>query len=211
MSVGTGGRCIRFRVTVTDSGGASGTATSGRLFVFRPGAIQVNADATATRSRSVSLAITVPTGAGSMRIANSSAGLATATSRSLSSAVAWTLASGDGPKLVYVRFEGGSLATPITCRDEIVLDARAPTVAISGMTVTARYSDGTRTVRISLSASGTGSQLTGFRVTSSTAVPGTTRAWGNPLSVRTKATTLYLRVRDAAGNWSGWISFRPPR
>ena len=211
LGVGGGGRCLRLRVTVTDSGAASGTATSGRLFVFGPGSVRVNAGATATRSRSVSLAITVPTGAGWMRIANSSAGLDTATSRSPGASAAWTLTSGDGSKRVYVRFGGGSLATPLAYGDGIVLDTRAPTVRVSGMTVSARFSDGSRTVRIVLSASGTGSALTGIRVTTRTTLPAVTRAWSNPLSVRTKATTLYLRVRDAAGNWSGWISFHPPR
>ena len=79
------------------------------------------------------------------------------------------------------------------------------------MRVTARHSDGTRTVRIVLSASGTGSAVTGYRITTRTASPGITRAWTNPVRVRTRATTLYLRVRDAAGNWSRWISFHPPR
>ena len=211
VGVGTGGRCLRFRVAVTNSGNASGTATSGRLFVFRPGAVRVNSGAAATRYRSVSLRITAPTGAGWMRIANSSSGLATATSRSLRSPVSWKLTSGNGTKRVYVRFGGGSLVTPVTYRDAIVLDTRAPIVRWSTMRVTARYRDGTRTVRIVLSASGTGSAVTGYRITTRTSSPGITRAWTNPVRVRTRATTLYLRVRDAAGNWSAWISFHPPR
>ena len=211
VSVGAGGRCLRLRVTITDSGAASGTATSGRLFVFGQGAMWVNAGAAATRSRAFSLAITVPTGAAWMRIANSSTGLDTATSRSTGGSASWTLTSGDGTKRVYIRFGGGSLAAPLAYSDAIVLDTRVPTVRISGMTVTARFGDGSRTVRIAVSASGTGSALTGFRLTTRTTLATTTRTWTNPLSVRTKATTLYLRVCDAAGNWSGWISFHPPR
>jgi len=211
VGAGAGGRCLRFRVTVTDSGGASGTATSGRLFVFRPGAVRVNSGAAATRRRSVSLAITPPTGAGWMRIANTAAGLATATSRSPRSSVNWTLRSGNGTRRVYVRFGGGSLGTSRTYSDAIVLDTTPPTVAIGSRVVTARYGDGTRMVRIRLAASGTGTAITGYQVTTRTSAPGTTKAWRNPLFVRTRATTLYLRVRDGAGNWSRWISLRPPR
>jgi len=211
VGAGAGGRCLRLRVTVTDSGGASGSATSGRLFVFRPGAVRVNSGASATRRRSVSLAITAPTGAGWMRIANTTAGLATATSRSPRSSVSWTLRSGNGTRRVYVRFGGGSLGTTHTYSDAIVLDMKAPTVAIGSRVVTARYGDGTRLVRVRLAASGTGTAITGYRLTTRTSAPGTTRAWRNPLYVRTGGTTLYLRIRDAAGNWSRWISLRPPR
>ena len=211
VGAGAGGRCLRFRVTVTDSGGASGTATSGRLFVFRPGAVRVNSGASATRRRSVTLAITAPTGAGWMRIANTAAGLATATSRSPRSSVNWTLRSGNGTRRVYVRFGGGSLGTTRTYSDAIVLDMKAPTVTIGSRVVTARYGDGTRMVRVRLAASGTGTAITGYRVTTRTSAPGTTKGWLNPLFVRVGATTLYLRVRDAAGNWSRWISLRPPQ
>jgi hypothetical protein len=146
-----------------------------------------------------------------VRIANSSAGLATATRRSLRSPVGWTLTSGNGTKRVYVRFGGGSLATPVTYSDTIVFDTRLPTVRVTSRTVTVRHRDGSRTVRIGLSASGTGSAIAGYRITANRASPGPTRAWTNPVWVHTRATTLYLRVRDAAGNWSGWISFHPPR
>ncbi len=211
VGAGAGGRCLRFRVTITDSDGASGTAASGRLFVFRPGAIRVNSGASATRRRLVSLAITAPTGAGWMRIANTAAGLATATSRSPRSSVTWTLQSGNGTRRVYVRFGGGSLGATRTYSDAIVLDAKAPTVAIGSRVVLARYADGSRNVRIRAAASGTGTAVTGYQLTTRTSAPGATKSWRSPLFVRTTAATLYLRVRDAAGNWSRWISFRPPR
>jgi len=92
-----------------------------------------------------------------------------------------------------------------------VLDMKAPTVTIGSRVVTARYGDGTRMVRVRLAASGTGTAITGYRVTTRTSAPGTTKGWLNPLFVRVGATTLYLRVRDAAGNWSRWISLRPPQ
>lgn len=211
VSLPAAGHCVRFRLLVTDSAGdMSAAQVSGAIWVVEAGSIRVNAGALWTRSRSVSLVIKVPTGATGMRIANSSAGLDAAPVRPATSLLAWTLPSVDGAHTVWVRFTGSAMGT-LTRSDAITLDTARPTAVVTDTTTTARYADGSRSVRVAIRASGTGSPLVGCQIASDTLSPGAWRAWANPVTVRTRATTLWVRVRDRAGNVSPWVRFAPAR
>jgi ribosomal protein L40E len=114
----------------------------------------------------------------------------------------WTLASGDGTKIVYYQIRDLDGAVSSTYSDSIVLDTSAPTGSISinggaaytsstSVTLALAYSDATTSVTIA-QYSNDGTNWLDW------AGPVTTKAWNLTSGDGTK--TVYYHLYDAAGN-----------
>jgi hypothetical protein len=170
------------------------------------GALFVNGKATLTNSAAVDLFITfTETGSGvvTMRVANSAAGLVSATDQAYANPVAWTLPAGDGDKTVCVSLKDAAGNESAAICDLIKLDTTAPVGSLrinGGATETS-----TRSVSLTLNASDTTSGM-GFVMVSNAAdfagaawQPYTASlAWDLTESAGTK--TVYVRYMDLAGN-----------
>jgi hypothetical protein len=181
------------------------------------GTVSINAGAVGTTSTAVSVAIPA-TDAGSgvslVRVSNSSTlsgGILTTGTTYVypggaNPTIAWTLASGDGTKTVYVQWRDSTGNWSALSNDTIMLDATAPTgtVVINGgaattttaaVTLTLTTDDGagsgTTQVLISNSADFTGVTPVAY----ATSLPWT-------LTGGNSSKTVYVKFIDAAGNTS---------
>jgi hypothetical protein len=170
--------------------------------------VTINAGSMGTRSASVLLSLAWPAWATSAQV-SSSPTFTSATTISRRTSFRWTVPSGDGNKRVYVRYRAANYA-PSTVSDTIVLDRVVPRVTSVSSRVIARQGR-LRRLSVNPSASGTGSQVRAYQVTSRTSWTGAWRIWKQPFTLTTSAGVLYVRVRDAAGNVSAWRRFYPPR
>jgi hypothetical protein len=112
------------------------------------GTVTINGGAASTGVLAVTLGLTNPDGVANIRIAESVAGLATATPQAYASSTPFNLAAGlDGTRTVYVQWEDavGNFSAPAS--DTILLETRKPigTVSINGGAA------GTRTLAVTLS------------------------------------------------------------
>lgn len=112
------------------------------------GSVIINGGAASTATLAVTLGLTNPDGVANIRIAESVAGLATATPQAYASSTPFNLAAGlDGTRTVYVQWEdaAGNFSAPAS--DAILLETRVPqgTVAING------GATGTRSLAVTLS------------------------------------------------------------
>jgi hypothetical protein len=124
---------------------------------------------------------------------------------------AWRLQSSGPerlPKTVYLRTTGmGSH----TVADDIVLDERPPQItslSVAGRTSGARSA---ATARLRVRVRDRVSGVASMQVTSNKRRPGKWKTFKASSSVRTNASTLWVRVRDRAGNASRWRGLKVKR
>ena len=178
------------------------------------GTISINNNAASTTSVNVTLTLSASdTGSGisQMQFSNNSSTWSTA--EPYAAAKSWTLTSGAGTKYVYVRFSDNAGNWSGAVKDSITLaaDTTPPTGTISINNGSA-YTN-TAAVTLTLSATdagsgmGTGAQMQ-FSNNNSTwstaAAYATTKSWTLAAGDGTK--TVYVKFKDAAGNWSGAVS-----
>jgi hypothetical protein len=181
-----------------------------------PVGVTIADDAEAVSSRSVEISLVWPRCARTVTIANDGS-FRRAQTFPVSATIPWTLAATRSerlPKTVYVRFD----ASTQTFTDDVILDATDP--VLTG-TVLTRAASG---LTLRLNARDVGSGLAKFQLGRSRAVrvpPRTRAASGGPtirpvrsgrLSARNPVVRLrsaneaqWIRVGDAAGNWSRWM------
>lgn len=209
------GRLLRLNMRATSDGGtAQGTALSVTVDALPPtGTVKINNNAAWTRLPAVTLALaaTDTSGVASMCIGNTPSCTSWQT---FAQARAWTLATGDGTKIVYVWLRdrvGNTTSTPIQA--QILLDTTAPgnptTLTSSSHALSTWSAD--RTVSIQWAgAVDAGSGVSGYslrwdRVPSTLpdAVADTTAlAATSPSLADGPGQYVHLRTVDRAGNWS---------
>jgi hypothetical protein len=181
--------------------------------------VSINNAATWTNTTAVTLNIVWPQGASYVQVSNDG-GMTTSTNFDVSPSIPWTLdssQSASAQRSVYVRFldnEGVDLAQNSSAfSDDIELDNVLPAIT----TVTAAAdATGLVTVTYSVTDNVGGSGVKSVQVadaqdpTAIEAVPttgvGTSLATGSAPVQNAIGTSIYLRVRDFAGNYSGWTS-----
>ena len=167
------------------------------------GSISVNDDATYTNSTSVTLSLSgsdATSGVAQMCFSND--GTNWSDWESYDTSKAWTLASGDGTKTVYVKYQdnAGNVSTPYT--DTITLDTTEPTGSVS-INDGATYAD-TTSVTLALSADDALSGVAQMRFSndgsnwSDWESYGTSKSWTLTTGDGTK--TVYVQYKDNAGN-----------
>ena len=113
------------------------------------------------------------------------------------------------PKQVYVRFDDATA----TFSDDILLDETAPVVggaSVSGSSAARAAAARRRTYRVRVLATDATSGVNALQVTANKRKPGKLRRYRRTsrfrktVRYRTSASRIYVRVRDAAGNYSRW-------
>lgn len=133
--------------------------------------------------------------------------------------IQWTLESSGPerlPKTVYVRFLDGSRVSE-TYQDDIILDQTKPMIT-AGSAVSARVGARTLAPRLSQAAlrqytvttkaSDRTSGVRKMQITGNKKRPGKWVAYKKTRSYRTSSSRIFIRVRDGAGNVSGWKRLR---
>ena len=217
------GRVLRLNMRATSEGGtAQGTALSVTVDALPPtGSVKINNNAAWTRVPTVTLALaaTDASGVASMCISNTSSCTAW---QPFASSKAWTLALGDGLKVVSVWFRdrvGNVTAGPM--QGQILLDGTAPgnpTALTSSSHAVSTWS-ADRTVAIQWAgATDAGSGVSGYSLrwdrllsTMPDAVADTTALTATSPSLPDGSNHyVHLRTVDKAGNWSaGAVHFGP--
>jgi len=197
---------VRFRDAL---GNESGVMSAGILLdtVAPTGTVTVNTGAEWTASTAVTLTLTSDDGDGSgaawMRFSND--GVDWSAWEALSATRAWSLASGDGDKIVYLQLRDGAGNVSTTISDGIKLDTAAPTgtVIINGGAAYTGLSD----VTLSLTADdGTGSGVADMRFSNDGTAWSTweffvnSRVWSVTTGDGVK--TVHVAYRDTLGNFS---------
>ena len=157
----------------------------------------------------MTLRLSWPAGATHVRISGDG-GFASAHHVPVAATVAWTLPSGgsDGArKTVHVRFETGD-GTPLgTHRDDVILDATAPRVRsarLARMRSARRYD-------VVLSAADRTSGVRQVQFAADRRRPAALAQFRARVRVRIDQRPRFVRVRDGAGNFSGWRALGAPR
>jgi hypothetical protein len=161
--------------------------------------VKINNGADETNSTSVNLTISAsdPTGVGTMQFSND--GMNYTTEEPYATSKAWTLAPGDGPKTVYVRFRDqalptGTLYDPVTAG--ITLDTAQPVTTPSP--VAGVYS--AAPVPVILTTNEPATEVTTIYYTTDGSTPTTSSSvYSGPIPVLATTTIKYFAV-DAAGN-----------
>lgn len=168
--------------------------------------ISINNGAQYTNNRNVRLKLVWPLSSTLARIANDG-GFGDAQNRALASSVNWRLSSSGPerlPKTVYVRFLGSGNDSQ-TFTDDIILDQTAPKVTRATMT-RGRTARGVRSYVVSLRGTDGTSGVSTFQMTTNRAKPGKQMRFAKSFTYRSRSAKpkLYVRIRDRAGNNSGW-------
>ena len=161
--------------------------------------LKINNGVEETNSTSVNLTLsaTDPTGVGTMQFSND--GMNYTAEEPYATSKTWTLASGDGPKTVYVRFRDqalptGTLYEPVTAT--ITLDTIAPVTTANP--VAGVYS--APPVSVILSTNEPATEPATIYYTTDGSTPTTTSSiYSGPIAVVATTTIKYFSI-DAAGN-----------
>jgi hypothetical protein len=199
---------VPITVRVTDGAGRTATSTRSVRVNDPPGAprlygVSVNQGALFTNSRDVVLSLAYPRSTTGVVLSNDG-GFMDALALDPSPRMRWQLASSGSerlPKTVYVRFISGPFVTD-SFSDDIVLDEKQPSV----LTATARATRATAARRVvRIRARDNASGISGMQV--SLGVRATRQRFRpfsrGPIVVRGTG-TIWVRVRDGAGNVSAW-------
>ena len=112
------------------------------------------------------------------------------------------------PKTVYLRTTGmGSH----TVTDDIVLDERPPQITSLSIAKRTNAARAAATARLRVGVRDRVSGVASMQVTSNKRRPGKWKSFKSSPSVSTKASTLWVRVRDRAGNASRWRGLKVKR
>jgi uncharacterized delta-60 repeat protein len=168
--------------------------------------ISINNGAQYTNNPNVRLKLVWPLSSTLARIANDG-GFGDAQNRALASSVNWRLSSSGPerlPKTVYVRFQGSGSDSQ-TFTDDIILDQTAPKVTRATMT-RGRTARGVRSYAVSLRGADGTSGVSTFQITTNRSKPGSLKRFDRSFTYRSRSAKpkLYVRIRDRAGNNSGW-------
>lgn len=134
----------------------------------------------------------------------------------VSNAIAWTLDSSGPerlPKTIYVRFADGSQVSE-TYQDDIILDQTRPTIGEASAVAAKRVSQpdvslrAVRKLTVRVRAADGTSGVRSMQITTSKRRPGKWMSYKRTRSYRADAAKVFVRVRDGAGNTSGWKRLR---
>jgi hypothetical protein len=212
-------------VRVTSRGGSTATASTTIEVRKSPPAgepgVSILDGAAYTNTKSVRLNLVWPEFATEARISNDGGFAASKTSVvPLASSVNWELddsVKGIFTKVVYVRFNGSGIDTTKTYQDDVILDVTSPEISSVSMSETSS------TVNVAVKAT---DDLTGVdKAELEYGSESVTLEYSSALSVDKKdlgirvsssavrklgVSTLRLRVRDGAGNWTAWRTLATP-
>lgn len=199
---------VQIGVRVTDAVGRTATATKSLRVSNAPGAprlygVSINQGALFTNSPDVTLNFAYPRSTTGVVMSNDG-GFVDALALDPSPRIRWRLASSGSerlPKTVYVRFLSGPFVTD-SFTDDIVLDETEPSV----LTVTARatVADASRRV-VRVRARDNVSGISGMQVTlGGRATRPRFRPFRSAPVVVRGTGSIWVRVRDGAGNVSAW-------
>lgn len=216
-------------VRVTNAFGQSSTATVDLDVRLAPPAgpvgVSIDRGALYTNDPDVTLDLVWPPFTQTVTASNDG-GFQDAQTFPVDSTIAWTLASTGAerlPKVVYVRFAGGSQPAVETFQDDIILDQRPPTVSsatiVGPVTATAagdrrrprprsRRRRALYTVRVRARDNLSG--VIAMEITTAKRHPGLMRPYALRTQVVSNGAPLFVRVRDGAGNWSRWVRVKQP-
>jgi hypothetical protein len=202
---------VQAQVQVTDSGGNTSVAGA-RLTVTavpprnKPLGVSINDGAQYTNDPKVTIFGVWPSFASDAFVSNDG-GFKNGRLFPVAEQIAWTLDSSGPerlPKTIYVRFQSGS-QTSETYQDDIILDQTPPKVLSASLSSggSAARAAAARKVTLKLRAKDNVSGVGGVQVTRNKRKPGRVLRYKPKLEVAS-APTLFVRVRDRAGNFSGW-------
>ncbi|RYJ04782.1 MAG: hypothetical protein EON52_14995 [Actinomycetales bacterium] len=200
-------RSLPYRVQArTTAPNGSKIAAEYFVFVDSFAGVSINAGAAWTNTRLVNLNVYTPPGADSVKISNSSSMKSSSevmTLRPGRTTKTWRMpVPRSGPSTVYVRFYGSGRSWNF--KDAIKLDSVRPTLS----SLKAKNRNGKTEVKIKASDSKSG--LSALQVSRGRANAGVKVTSYRKVMRLTKSTkSVHVRVRDKAGNWSGWRSAKP--
>jgi hypothetical protein len=201
------------KVRVTDSGGLTSVAQqtlviSAQAPAGKPLGVSINDGAQYTNDPEVTIFSAWPSFASNAFVSNDG-GFKAGRLFPVAETIAWTLDSSGPerlPKTVYVRFQSGG-QTSETYTDDIILDQTPPKVLSASLSSGGRITAAGAKVTLRLKARDNVSGVGGVQVTKNRRKPGRFLAYKKKLKV-VPARTLYVRVRDRAGNLSAWRAAR---
>ncbi|HKP89108.1 MAG TPA: Ig-like domain-containing protein [Thermoleophilaceae bacterium] len=121
--------------------------------------------------------------------------------------VPWRLRSSGSdllPRTIYARFLGAGSDNQ-TYQDDIVLDRTIPRViSVTSSAPPSRRSNGKRTYHLRVRARDNVSGVSKMQITTNRSKPGEVRAFQREVDFRAATARIFVRVRDRAGNFSGW-------
>jgi hypothetical protein len=202
---------IDVQVRVTDGGGLTSVAQqtlviSTQAPAGKPLGVSIDDGAQYTNDPKVTIFAVWPSFASNAFVSNDG-GFKNGQLFPVAEKIPWTLDSSGPerlPKTVYVRFQSGP-QTSETYTDDIILDQTPPKVLSASLSSGAGAARVARakTVTLRLEAKDNVSGVGGLQVTKNKRKPGRFLRYRKTLKVA-PAKTLYVRVRDRAGNLSTW-------
>lgn len=122
----------------------------------------------------------------------------------------------DGLMMIYAQYRGANGALSQVTSASVTVDRTAPVVAAAAATVVpsstrlrARVRRApVRSLRVNLTARDATSGVQSMQITTSRAKPGVWRRYARSTTLRSRATTYYVRARDRAGNVGKWRTVR---
>lgn len=206
-----GGRPVPTPTSPSPGTGSEGSAGGGTAApaVERPRTgVSIDCGARFTEKPAVVLCIQPPEGAERMVVSNDG-GFTGTTAVPVARRSAWMLDSTGPtrlPKTVYIRFEGPGVNREVTYTDDIILDETKPEVVSSELVpVAGEAARVSRPVRYVLRVRARDSQsaIARLRIAiGDRALP--PQDFANRVVLPTRSKEVRVRVRDRAGNWSGW-------
>ncbi|HEX8084141.1 MAG TPA: Ig-like domain-containing protein [Solirubrobacteraceae bacterium] len=191
-------------VRITDVVGH--TATASTAVSARPvplpgfAGVSINGGDRFTNDPDVTVNVIWPPLANGLVLSNDG-GFGDAVTFALGGEIPWTLDSSGAerlPRTIYARFLGLAGGRE-TYQDDIILDETDPQL----LRATAERRSRRRVV-VSVRARDNLSGVEAVQVAKRKAQPGPARAFARRLTLLSRSTRLYVRVRDGAGNWSRW-------
>lgn len=175
-----------------------------------PIGISINEGARFTNTPRVTLEVVWP-GCTSALLISNDGGFRKAQSRPVSARTPWVLDSSGPerlPKTVYLRFDGA----PVNFTDDIILDQTPPLVIAATASIARRMATSNgraerrpaETVRVRIRARDRVSGIRAMKVTDDRRRPVRARPFRGITTFDTGKNSIFVRVRDGAGNWSAW-------
>jgi sugar lactone lactonase YvrE len=186
-----------------------------------PVGVSINDGAQFTNDPDVTVYVRWPQLAQSLVISNDG-GFRPSKTFALDKTISWRLSSSGPerlPKTIYVRFSGGGSDSQ-TFQDDIILDqtrpiieqaSAAPAPGATRRIVAWTRSAKARTVRVKTRAKDNLSGVARIQITRNKRKPGPALSYKSKRLFKTSASTIFVRVRDRAGNWSRWRTVKVGR
>jgi hypothetical protein len=200
--------------------GSTGTqATTTQPILVGPAGISVNGGAQFTNTPNVTISVVWPLNAATMLLANDG-GFTPATALPVASSAPWVLNSSGPerlPKTVYSRFSGGTAGNE-TYQDDIILDQTPPVIGVATATPARVSGAAARTAkakkakgfRVKLKATDNISGVATYQITTNKTKPGAEIKYASSFKYTGKL-PAFVRVKDNAGNFSGYKKLQAPK